>query len=75
MVDKTKIREHELNEDKNPYILRKKLTYLEEEIKILTQADKIMDKSGDQLKKAIKLLTDQLQSTEEELQSLLKKKK
>ncbi|MBK5214543.1 MAG: hypothetical protein JJE55_12885 [Flavobacteriaceae bacterium] len=75
MVSEGRILELQVNEEKSPYILRKKLTYLENEIKVLTQADKIMSDSGSQLKKAIKLLTDQLQSTEKELQTALKEKK
>src|SRR5690606_21865344 len=53
----------QVNETHSPYILRKKLNYLEQEIKVLTQADKIMSDSGNEIKKAIKLLTDQLQVT------------
>lgn len=69
-----KIMELQVNEGKNPYILRKKLTYLEDEIKVLIQADKIMTESGSQIRKAIKLLTNQLQLTEKELQTILKEK-
>lgn len=74
MITESKIQELQVNEAKSPYILRKKLSYLEEEIKVLSQADKIMSESGSQIKKAIKLLTDQLQLTEKELQQVLKKK-
>ena len=70
-----KIQELQVNEGKSPYILRKKLTYLEDEIKLLSQADKIMSESGSQIKKAIELLTNQLQLTEKELQGVLKGKK
>lgn len=69
------VQQLQVNETISPYILRKKLTYLEDELNMLTQADKIMSESGSQIKKAIKLLTDQLQLTEKELQSMLKKKK
>tara|TARA_R100001530_G_scaffold136239_1_gene115964 strand:- start:2025 stop:2444 length:420 start_codon:yes stop_codon:yes gene_type:complete len=65
----------QVNEAKSPYILRKKLTYLEDELKALTEADKIMSESGSQIKKAIKLLTDQFQLTEKELKNVLKEKK
>ncbi|MBA82689.1 helix-turn-helix domain-containing protein [Leeuwenhoekiella sp.] len=68
-------KELQVNEAKSPYILRKKLTYLEDELKILTEADKIMSESGSQIKKAIKLLTDQFQLTEKELKNVLKEKK
>ncbi len=74
MITESKIQELQVNEAKSPYILRKKLTYLEDEIKVLSQADKIMSESGSQIKKAIKLLTDKLQLTEKELQQVLKKK-
>ncbi|WP_417237408.1 helix-turn-helix domain-containing protein [Bizionia paragorgiae] len=67
--------ELQVNEAKSPYILRKKLTYLEDELKVLTEADKIMSESGSQIKKAITLLTDQLQLTEKELKNVLKEKK
>lgn len=67
--------ELQVNEAKSPYILRKKLTYLEDELKVLTEADKIMSESGSQIKKAIKLLTDQFQLTEKELKNVLKEKK
>lgn len=73
MITESKV-ELQVNEAKSPYILRKKLTYLEDEIKVLSQADKIMSESGSQIKKAIKLLTNQLQLTEKELQYVLKKK-
>src|SRR5690554_1258096 len=64
-----------VNEDEVKYILRKKLIYLEQELKVLNQADKIMSESGSQLKKAIKLLTDRLFATEKELEEALKDKK
>lgn len=70
-----KLQEFQVNEGQSPYILRKKLIYLEDEIKVLTQADKLMSASGSQIKKAIKLLTDQVQLTQKELQSTLKEKK
>lgn len=70
-----KIQELQVNEGKTPYILRKKVSYLEDEIKMLSKADRIMSESGSQIKKAIKLLSDQLQLTEKELQSVLKEKK
>lgn len=69
------VQELQVNEAKSPYILRKKLTYLEDELKVLTEADKIMSESGSQIKKAIKLLTDQFQLTEKELKNVLKEKK
>ena len=69
------VQELQVNEAKSPYILRKKLTYLEDELKALTEADKIMSESGSQIKKAIKLLTDQFQLTEKELKNVLKEKK
>lgn len=74
MITDGKLQELQVNETKSPYILRKKLTYLEKEIKTLTEADKLMSESGDQIKKAIKLLTGQLHTTEEELQTVLKVK-
>src|SRR5690606_3848620 len=40
MITESKIQELQVNEAKSPYILRKKLTYLEDEIKVLSQADK-----------------------------------
>lgn len=63
-----KVQELQVNEVESPYILRKKLTYLENEIKALSQADKIMSESGSQIKKALKLLMEQLQLMEKELQ-------
>ncbi|MCZ4317402.1 helix-turn-helix domain-containing protein [Aequorivita viscosa] len=68
-------KELQVNEAKSPYILRKKLTYLEDELRVLTQAAKIMSESGNQIKKAIELLSDQLQLTENELKNVLKEKK
>ena len=68
-------KELQVNEAKSPYVLRKKLTYLEDELKVLTEADKIMSESGSQIKKAIELLTDQFQLTEKELKNVLKEKK
>ena len=69
------VQQLQVDEAKSPYNLRKKLTYLEEELKVLTQADKIMSESGSQIKKAIKFLTEQHQLTEKELLSMLKGKK
>ncbi|SDX51715.1 helix-turn-helix domain-containing protein [Aequorivita viscosa] len=68
-------KELQVNEAKSPYILRKKLAYLEDELRVLGQADKIMSESGSQIKKAIELLTNQLQLTEKELEDTLKEKK
>lgn len=64
-----------IKEGRSPYILRKKINYLEREIKVLSKADKIMNESGNQIKQAIKLLSEQLQSIEEDLQNILKEKK
>lgn len=63
-----------VQEERSPYILRKKIDYLEREIKVLSKADQIMSESGNQIKQAIKLLTEQLQKIEEDLQNAIKGK-
>lgn len=74
MTNQTEVGRKHVNEDKSPYTLRKRLNYLEKEIKALTEADKIMTNSGNEIKKAIKLLENQLKETREQLEGLLNKK-
>lgn len=67
MVDEEKVIDQHLREDRSPYHLERKLRYLQKEIDILTEAEKIMSSSGNEIKKALKLLNDQIKYINEEL--------